>query len=124
MSTRRFEVKSLILGTGLMIWELDGFGISFQRPDGIVLKWVWRIASATSPAKWHAEHVQEAVDDATRMPGYLIDDEDEDDDTDDDDTNDFDDEAAFVDPAPDAKWITFVTEHGEVLGFQIIKELP
>lgn len=26
--------------------------------------------------------------------------------------------------AAQAKWITFVTEHGEVLGFQIIKELP
>ncbi len=117
--TRRFEVTSQILGKGLIIWGSD-FDITFQRPDGVVLKWTWRIASATSPAKWHEEHVREAVDAATVMPGYLYDGDDEDSDDAEPDTDDPD----FVDPAPDAKWITFVTEHGEVLGFQIIKELP
>lgn len=117
-SSRRFEVTSQILGKGLIIWGSD-FDITFQRPDGIVLKWTWRIASATSPAKWHEEHVKEAVDAATDWAGQLI----EDDLDDSDDAEPDTDEPDFVDPAPDAKWITFVTEHGEVLGFQIIKEL-
>lgn len=116
--TKRFEVKSTILDQGTIIWGSD-FDIKFERPDGVALSWTWRIVAAQSPAKWHKGQRREAMEAGKEAYRDPWDEDDEDGNTNDDDV----DQAAFDDPAPDGKWITFVTHEGEVLGFQILREL-
>ncbi len=115
---RRFEVISKIFGKGIftlgleMNWEFlgerDSQGLIHSRIYG-----TWRILSAGCPAKWHKDQAEDA-----RHPGtdsYILEDASDEDIT---------EQPAEPFETPPGKWLTIVTDIGEVLGFEIVRELP
>lgn len=129
--TRRFEVVSKIFGRGIftlgleMDWEFEP---SFNSEVSLLEKGTWRILSTGCPAKWHKDQAEDA-----RHPGtgsYILEGEDDYElgETEDDEQG-LAELRASVQPAelfetPPGKWLTIVTDIGEVLGFEIVRELP
>lgn len=124
MSTRKFIVTSTIFGPGTVEVGPD-FDASFatSAQPHLRLTWQWRILTAESPAKWHASQRAEALSSRSSSDLDFLDRDEDEDDRDTTDATDTDLTEPFEDPAPQGKWITFVTREGEVLGFQIVKEV-
>jgi len=108
---RRFEVISKIFGKGIftlgleMNWEFlgerDSQGLIHSRIYG-----TWRILSAGCPAKWHKDQAE--PDEALKVLTDIG----------------ITEQPAEPFETPPGKWLTIVTDIGEVLGFEIVRELP
>lgn len=97
---RKFEVVSKVFGEGVLSigsdqdWEFVARIPPFGT--GYVLSGTWRILSAECPADWHKDQAGMGMEDREDTPSLLT---------------------------PPGKWLTIVTEIGEVLGFEIVREL-
>jgi len=91
---RKFEVVSKVFGEGML--TLKGEDWEFRGTTGLVLGGTWRILSAECPADWHKEQVGIGMEDREDNPSFLT---------------------------PPGKWLTIVTDIGEVLGFEIVRDL-
>lgn len=126
MTARRFEVVSKIFGSGIftlgfeMTWEFlgerDSQGLIHSRIYG-----AWRILSVGNPAKWHKDQAEEVL----AAAGF----DDQDDPEDSEPGVTASPQSAKQDAntsfeSPPGSWLTIVTDIGEVLGFEIVKELP
>jgi hypothetical protein len=119
-TNRRFEVISKIFGKGIFTLDLEMDWTFEVLPDIADVDnphsgyaGTWRILSAGCPAKWHKDQAEDA-----RHPGtdsYILEDES------DEDTAE---QPAKPFETPSGKWLTIVTDIGEVLGFEIVRELP
>jgi len=104
---RKFEVVSKVFGAGVLSigsdfdWGFDGKGRDYYRGT-------WRILSAECPAEWHKEQAETAINAA-------LDGRDDDREPTGDATEPFD--------TPPGKWLTIVTDIGEVLGFEIVRDV-
>lgn len=109
---RKFEVVSKVFGAGILTLQGD-FDWEFVANTplfgtGYVLSGTWRILSAERPAEWHKEQRESQL---ASVMGI----EDHEPDTD----------CAVEDPflTPPGKWLTIVTDIGEVLGFEIVRDV-
>ena len=96
---RKFEVVSKVFGSGMLTLQGDGFGWLFEgafKGTGYVLSGTWRILSAECPADWHKEQAGMGMEDREDNPSFLT---------------------------PPGKWLTIVTDIGEVLGFEIVRDV-
>jgi len=100
---RKFEVVSKVFGSGIL--TLRGEDWEFRGATGLVIGGPWRIQSAECPAEWHKDQAETARLDYTKI--YC--------DTDPGDKDPF--------LTPPGKWLTIVTDIGEVLGFEIVRDV-
>jgi hypothetical protein len=91
---RKFEVVSKVFGEGVL--SLQGEDWEFRGTTGLVLGGPWRILSAECPADWHKDQAGMGMEDREDNPSFLI---------------------------PPGKWLTIVTDIGEVLGFEIVRDI-
>lgn len=114
MST--FEVKSKVFGQGLL--SIEDYDWAFDGWHNTYIRGTWRVLSAT-PADWHREQVTDTLEAA----GF-----------EDDDDSDSEPGVTWtsnIEPkptleffeTPPGKWLTIVTDIGEVLGFEIVRTL-
>jgi hypothetical protein len=95
---RKFEVVSKVFGEGILTLQGD-FGWLFEgnfKGTGYVLSGTWRILSAKCPADWHKDQAGMGMEDREDNPAFLT---------------------------PSGKWLTIVTDIGEVLGFEIVRDM-
>lgn len=92
---RKFEVVSKVFDAGVLSIGGD-FDWEFKGTTGLVLGGPWRILSAECPADWHKEQAGMGMEDREDNPAFLT---------------------------PSGKWLTIVTDIGEVFGFEIVRDM-
>ncbi len=130
-AVRRFEVISKIFGKGIftldleMDWAFDATiigptdRINVERHLARAVSGTWRILSVGCPAKWHKDQAEDARCAQLPITNYdPTEDEDED-----EPTENTVEQSAEPFETPLGKWLTIVTDIGEVLGFEIVREL-
>jgi len=96
---RKFEVVSKVFGAGVLSigdsfdWSYTGQIAHKGEYSWIHLKGTWRVLSAECPAEWHKEQAGMGMED--REDPFLT---------------------------PPGKWLTIVTDIGEVIGFEIVRD--
>lgn len=105
---RKFEVVSKVFGSGILTIEPD-LTWALDVPPREYVRGVWIEWYRLCPADWHKEQAEDATNAA--LDGR----DDDREPTGDEDTEPFE--------TPSGKWLTIVTDIGEVLGFEIVRDL-
>ena len=95
ISMRKFEVVSKVFGAGVLSIGSD-FDWGFDGKGRDYYRGTWRILSAECPAEWHKEQAGMGMEDREDNPAFLT---------------------------PSGKWLTIVTDIGEVFGFEIVRDM-